>query len=92
MPFQPGNKLGRGRPKVIADLQAMARKRTATNLENLAYWADQKEDGAIAVRANIALHEIAWGKPAQQVENVGANGGPIQYTWGPPIPPAFPNK
>ncbi len=56
-----------GRPKAAFDVQACARKRTKKNLDNLAHWADQKDDGAIAVRANIALHEIAWGKPAQQV-------------------------
>ncbi len=71
MPFQPGNKLGRGRPKVNVDVVALARARTKDNIENLAYWADQREDGAVAVRANIALHEIAWGK-AQLV--VAADG------------------
>lgn len=54
-----------GRPKALVDVVELARSRTQTNIANLAYWADQREEGAIAVKASLALHEIAWGKPAQ---------------------------
>lgn len=72
MPFAKG-KSGNpgGRPKLAANVVDLARKRTAKNLANLQYWADQREDGGIAVRASIALHEIAWGKPAQATEISG---------------------
>lgn len=60
-----------GRPKALVNVVELARDRTAKNLANLAYWADQREDGGIAVRASIALHEIAWGKPVQQNEVSG---------------------
>lgn len=68
MPY-PKGKSGNpgGRPKAIVDVMELARKRSKKNIENLSYWADQTDDGAIAVRASIALHEIAWGKPAQNV-------------------------
>lgn len=76
-PGQCGNP--KGRPKALVSITELARARTEKNLRNLAYWADQRDDGAIAVRANIALHEIAWGKPAQAI--TGADGGPIILKW-----------
>lgn len=78
-----------GRPKALADVQAIARRYTKDNLARIAELAESAEDDNVRLRASIALHEIAWGKPSQQVEQTGAGGGPIQYSWGPPIQPPF---
>lgn len=66
--FQPGNKLGRGRPKAFDEVQALARTHTKGNIERLLHWRDQDEDPATSLRATIAIHEIGWGKPVQVVE------------------------
>lgn len=80
MPFQPGNKLGRGRPKAFADVQAFARKRTHENIARLIELSEQNEDLGVATKATIALHEIAWGRPVQQVVGAGA-GGEFLVKW-----------
>ena len=63
-----------GRPKALVDVQALARKHTARNLEVIAELRDNAEDNPTRLRAAIALHEIAWGKPVQQVVGSGAGG------------------
>lgn len=68
MPFLPGNKFGRGRPKAYDQVLALTRKRTRENIERLIQLRDQDEDLAVAAKCAIALHEIAWGKPMQQVQ------------------------
>lgn len=77
-----------GRPRAVVDVANLARKYTRQNLETLAYWAEQKEDGAVAIRATIALHEIAWGKPAQTQTIQGPDAGPIFVSWLPAQLPA----
>lgn len=63
-----------GRPKAYADVQAIARKRTAENIARLVELSEQNEDLGVATKATIALHEIAWGKPVQQVVGSGSGG------------------
>ena len=69
MKFQPG-KSGNpsGRPKALFDIQSQVREQTPENIARLIYWRDQNEDPQVSLRATIALHEIAWGKPAQAVQ------------------------
>lgn len=74
MGFQKGNKLGRGRPKAYADVQALVRKRTPETIERLVNLSEQNEDLGVACKATIALHEIAWGKPVQQIAGTGPQG------------------
>ena len=81
MPFQKGNKLGQGRPKIFAEVQEYARKRTKENIDRMAHLAEYAEDDNVKLRASIALHEIAWGKPVQQQVVTGADNGPVQVSW-----------
>lgn len=60
---QSGNP--KGRPKALVDVMELARKRTAQTIERLVYWSEQDVDPQVSLRATIALHEIAWGKPVQ---------------------------
>ena len=76
---QSGNKSGR--PKVFADVQALARKYTKENLARIANLAEMAEDDNVKLRASVALHEIAWGKPSQQQVITGADNGPVQVSW-----------
>lgn len=56
-----------GRPKALADVQALARKQTAKNLRVIEELRDNCPDPSIRLRAAIAHHEIGWGKPTQAV-------------------------
>lgn len=77
--FGPGNCANpKGRPKAIVDVQLLARTQTKQNIERLMFWRDQDDDPATAVRATIALHEIAWGKPSQAVQHQSSEGGPLE--------------
>ena len=64
-----------GRPKVIAEVQNLARKHTKTAIARLAYWMES-DDPRASVAACQALLDRAWGKPVQPTE-VGVNGAPI---------------
>ncbi len=78
-PGQSGNP--GGRPKAVLDVQQLARKRSKENLAILVKWAEQESDPQVSLRATIALHEIAWGKPTQAVQSTGGEGGPIVFKW-----------
>lgn len=56
-----------GRPKNLVDVQALARAQTKANIETLIALRDKAKDDPTRLRAAIALHEIAWGKPTQAV-------------------------
>jgi len=73
-----------GRPKLLHDVVALARKQTAANIETLIDLRDNAEDNPTRLRAAIALHEIAWGKPSQAVQVQGHEGGPLVIHWGKP--------
>ena len=70
-----------GRPKMLVDVQALARKQTNRNIEVLIELRDTAGDNPTRMRAAIALHEIAWGKPVQQQVLTGADNGPVQVSW-----------
>jgi len=69
MPFKPGQSGNpSGRPKVIAEVQALARKRTVKAIRALTKCLDDP-DGRVVVAAANALLDRAWGKPAQPLEH-----------------------
>ena len=70
-PGQSGNPTGR--PKIVGEVQELARKATPTaiaTLERIA--ADRKAPPAAQVSAACALLDRAWGRPHQALE-VGIN-------------------
>ncbi len=69
----------RGRPKALIDVLAIARSHTKANLARIAELAEHCEDPGIRLRASIALHEIAWGKPQQNVSNEVS--GSLTVSW-----------
>ena len=79
-----------GRPKQQFDIVALARSKSKANLERIARLAESAQDENVQLRASIALHEIAWGKPAQAVQ--ATHDGVIEIVCrGMPMPsqPAF---
>ena len=60
---------------MLADVRELARARTKHTIDRLVYWSEQGEDAQVSLRATIALHEIAWGRPAQAHEVSSPNGG-----------------
>ena len=70
-----------GRPKAFSEVQEYARKKTKENLDAIWVLAETAEDDNVRLRARIALHEIAWGKPVQQQVVTGADNGPVQVQW-----------
>jgi hypothetical protein len=75
---QTGNP--KGRPKQVHDVVALARLQTQANLDTLVHLRDKCEESGVRLRAAVALHEIAWGKPVQAIS--GAGGGPVVLTHG----------
>jgi hypothetical protein len=61
----------KGRPKLLGDVQTTVRGQTQANIARMIELRDQREDPQLALRAAIALHEIAWGKPSQAVQMQG---------------------
>lgn len=64
--FQPG-KSGNpnGRPKIIAEVQALAREYTVDAIKGLAKIAKKGESEAARVAAWNSILDRAWGKPSQ---------------------------
>ncbi len=60
-----------GRPRALADIQGLARRQTKANLQALIHWRDQRADPQVSLRAAIAIHEIAWGRPRQPFQHTG---------------------
>ena len=67
-----------GRPKLEGQFRELVRKKSLRNIEVMEQLRDHAEDENVRLRAAIALHEIAWGKPAQAV--TGEDGGPVALT------------
>jgi hypothetical protein len=65
-----------GRPKVIAEVQNLARKHTKKAIARLAYWMES-DDPRASVAACQALLDRAWGKPVQPTEVGGINAALI---------------
>jgi hypothetical protein len=79
MPFKKGQSGNpSGRPKVVLDIQTRVRAQTKANIDRMIACRDQDDDRQLALRAAIALHEIAWGKPNQAVAMTGSDGGPLR--------------
>jgi hypothetical protein len=74
MPFKKGTEWkgnAGGRPKALGAVLELARRHTDANIARLVELRDQNKDQALAARCAIALHEIAWGRPAQTVDVSG---------------------
>ncbi len=72
MPFKPGQSGNpNGRPKAHVEMVDFARSKTQDNLQRIIN----------LLRASQILHEIAWGKPVQQQQVSGTDGGPIVISW-----------
>ncbi|ODT97411.1 MAG: hypothetical protein ABS82_00195 [Rhodanobacter sp. SCN 67-45] len=68
-----------GRPKLTGHVQELARAHTDDAIKTLAaIMLDKKANATSRATAAQALLDRGWGKPAQQLKHVGANGGPIQ--------------
>lgn len=81
-----GKRPGAGRPKGVshraseadkAGLEARAREHTKTALDALVEVAKGAESDAARVSAASALLDRGYGKPRQQLEHSGADGGPL---------------
>lgn len=64
----------KGRPKALFDIQELVRSKSKQNIEVMERLRDGAEDENVRLRAAIALHEIAWGKPAQAVTAAVTHG------------------
>lgn len=81
-----GKRPGAGRPKGVshrateaekAGLEIKARKHTGTALDALVEVAQSGESEAARVSAATALLDRGYGRPRQQLEHSGADGGPL---------------
>ena len=58
-----------GRPKVLAEVQELARAHTAENIEGLMEVArNPKAPAQARVAARVAVLDRAWGKPGQSID------------------------
>jgi len=74
--FQPGQSGNpSGRPKIIKDIQELARQHTDKAIAALVAALD---DPRACVAAASALLDRGYGKPPAKLEHTGPNGGPIQ--------------
>jgi len=82
MPFKKGQSGNpSGRPKAFVEVIELARSKTVENLKRIEVLATSAVDEGVQLRAAIALHEIAWGKPMQPIEASGKDGGPLVIKW-----------
>ena len=76
--FEPGADPRRnagGRPKAVAEVQALARAETSANIAALIRVRDTSEVPAAVVAATKELLDRAWGKAPQAI--TGADGGDL---------------
>lgn len=72
-PGQSGNP--GGRPRVVADIQALARQHTEAAIRALVAALDSPRERVAAAQA---LLDRGYGRAPQRTELTGADGGPIQ--------------
>lgn len=78
--FKPGESGNPGgRAKGYHDAKELCRRETQRNIRCFIRLRDKSKDESIKLRAATVLHEIAWGKPSQEI--TGANGGPLAITF-----------
>lgn len=73
-----------GRPKRTGeelDLIRACKERTPEALDAIVSIMTDGENERNRLAAAQAIIERAWGKPVQQNEHSGANGGPIDMSW-----------
>lgn len=76
-PGQSGNP--GGRPRVVADIRALAQLEGAACIETLIEIRDDKKASPVARSAAAqALLDRGYGRAIQRQEHTGADGGPIQ--------------
>jgi hypothetical protein len=68
-----------GRPKVIADIQELARQYTETALKTLHHIATKGKQESARVAASSALLDRAWGRPTQPLAG-DPNAPPVGWT------------
>lgn len=81
MTWQPGESGNPGgRPKEYGRVRDLAREMTEDALETLhTIMMDVKASKPSRCKAAIAILDRAWGRPAQNLEHTGMNGGPIAF-------------
>jgi hypothetical protein len=68
-----------GRPKVVADIQELARQYTPTALKTLHHIAERGKQESARVAASTALLDRAWGRPTQPLAG-DINAPPVGWS------------
>lgn len=71
-----------GRPKVAPEVKELARKAAPAAMQGLIKLM-QSTDERIAMEAQKAVIDRAYGKPAQAITGEGGEG-PVTFSWLPP--------